>query len=858
MIKNERENKLINIEIYKNINKSNIKMLTTQNRAITLITLVITIVLLIILAGIIINIAMGENGIIKKAKQAKEQYSIQVAKEKIELEVAEYEVRMRKETIYSMLNKVEGLESIEPNNKEAGLPYVVIVDGYEFLVKEGIQVIYQGKRGGIIPEITKYEKEKQGEKIKLKIEARTEDKDGIQEIRLIKNGIEIETKIVNGKQISEEFEIMSNGKYKIKVIGKNKKHKTSNEINIEEFATLSGTIQAGTIINGGVTLTIEAKSEKEKISKLEIYYNSNKIGEIECGTNEVNKEYEIEDIPFWEEGKCYAKIIENSGISIDTNIAKVKNINTIKTANDLRKFIQVVNTGEDFSQKTINQIADIDLTIYALEAIGTSEHPFKGTYDGQKHRIENINIIWDKPMQGLFGYVENATIKNITLGVGRIRGENRVGSAVGYAYNSNLENITNEAVIVEATTQYSQTINSYNYVSNKITTGTSAFVAVGGICGKSENTFISNCNNKKDISISIKNGIGGIVGLSIGENIKTIENCTNSGNISNGAGTGGIVGIASGGVINENAEVLPNIKNCVNSGNITAQNWAGGIIGWNYGLSTGEGYYLITKCSNTGTITTSSSVEANHWWQGQYNKTSEATCGGITAWSVKTKILDCNNSGIVQSICTSVNNGIAGIAGFLGASEVSRCSNFGKIVGGNSTGVGGIVGFGCKNVNINNCYNKNEIEGNSCVAGIAGWISQANIRNCYNNGLIQGNSSVSGIVGWIGPHDNNSYTNNYLYNCYNIGNITGKTNISGISSWVSYYDVDYIYSLEGTATSIWGTTYTANKNGTHVGLVDDTTLQNIVTQWEGFEEDGNNINDGYPILAWQVSGTPMP
>lgn len=261
---------------------------------------------------------------------------------------------------------------------------------------------------------------------------------------------------------------MSNGKYKIKVIGKNKKHKTSNEINIEEFATLSETIQAGTIINGGVTLTIEAKSEKEKISKLEIYYNSNKIGEIECGTNEVNKEYEIEDIPFWEEGKCYAKIIENSGISIDTNIAKVKNINTIKTANDLRKFIQVVNTGEDFSQKTINQIADIDLTIYALEAIGTSEHPFKGTYDGQKHRIENINIIWDKPMQGLFGYVENATIKNITLGVGRIRGENRVGSAVGYAYNSNLENITNEAVIVEATTQYSQTINSYNYVSNKI------------------------------------------------------------------------------------------------------------------------------------------------------------------------------------------------------------------------------------------------------------------------------------------------------------------------------------------------------------------------------------------------------
>lgn len=462
-------------------------------------------------------------------------------------------------------------------------------------------------------------------------------------------------------------------------------------------------------------------------------------------------------------------------------------------------------------------------------------------------------------MQGLFGYVENATIKNIKLGAGRVRGENRVGSAVGYAYNSNLENITNEAVIVEATNEYTQIINVYNYISNEIHPGNLNCVAVGGICGKAEQTSTSNCKNEEDISISNKTGIGGIIGLSCGENIKIIENCINSGDISNGKGVGGIVGIAYAGCIkDENDEIVPNITNCKNSGNITAKNWAGGIIGWNYGLLTGEEYYLISKCINTGEIKTTDSAQATHYWMSEYRVVNEAACGGITGWSTKTKILECHNSGFIHTVCSTDNNGIGGIAGFLGASEVSRCSNFGKIVGGNSTGVGGIVGFGCKNVNINNCYNKNEIEGNSCVAGIAGWISQANIRNCYNNGLIQGNSSVSGIVGWIGPHDNNSYTNNYLYNCYNIGNITGKTNIAGISSWVSYYDVDYIYSLDGTATSIWGTTYTANKNGTHAGLVDDTTLQNIGTEWEGFEEDSNNINDGYPILSWQVSGTPMP
>ena len=818
-------------------------------KGITLITLVITIVLLIILAGIIINIAIGENGIIKRAKQVKEQYAIQVAKEKIEMEVAEYEVAMRKETIYSMLNKVEGLESIEPDNKEADLPYIVIVDGYEFLVKEGIEVIYQGKKGGIIPEITKYVKEKEGEKVKLKIEARTEEKDGIQEIRLIKNGIEIEKKIVNGKQVSEEFEIMSNGKYKIKVIGKNKKHKTSDEINIEEFATLSGTIQAGTVINGGVTLTIDAKSEREKISKLEIYYNSNKIGEIECGANEVNEEYEIEYIPFGEDGKCYAKIIENSGTSINTNVEQVKNINTIKTANDLRKFVQIVNNGEDFSQKIIKQIEDIDLAKNVSEAIGTSERPFKGTYDGQNHRIENINIVWNKPMQGLFGYIENATVKNITLGTGIVKGENRVGSAVGYAYNSNLENITNEGVTVVATQEYSETIQSYDYIYNRVQNEELIGISVGGVCGKAENTYINNCNNNKNISLP-NNNIGGIIGISIGK--KAIENCTNSGNISSKRSLGGIVGVAIGVAENKSGNVISNIKSCKNTGELTAEITVGGIVGWNYGISSGNEYYIITKCVNTGTITNTSSGDNYHKIEGKIEKVSVASLGGIIGWSTKTKILECNNSGIVKSTCKVENNGVGGIAGFVANSEVSKCSNFNRIDGGsNSTGVGGIVGFGCRNININKCVNKSKVKGQNCIGGILGWVVQGNIRNCYNCAEISGELQVAGIAGWIGPYESKSYTRNCLYNCYNVANVTGTTQVGSIIGWVEYYDMDYIYSLTGTSSKIVGSDNSENKVGKHIGLVDAKTLKSTISTWNEFEEDINNKNGGYPILSWE-------
>ena len=45
-----------------------------NNKGITLITLVITIILLIILAGIIINIGLSENGLFSRAKEAKNKY----------------------------------------------------------------------------------------------------------------------------------------------------------------------------------------------------------------------------------------------------------------------------------------------------------------------------------------------------------------------------------------------------------------------------------------------------------------------------------------------------------------------------------------------------------------------------------------------------------------------------------------------------------------------------------------------------------------------------------------------------------------------------------------------------------------
>lgn len=63
-------------EELKNISQKKLKRksIFTNNKAITLISLVITIVLLIILAGIAINLGLKENGLLSKAKFAKDKY----------------------------------------------------------------------------------------------------------------------------------------------------------------------------------------------------------------------------------------------------------------------------------------------------------------------------------------------------------------------------------------------------------------------------------------------------------------------------------------------------------------------------------------------------------------------------------------------------------------------------------------------------------------------------------------------------------------------------------------------------------------------------------------------------------------
>ena len=67
-------------------------MKTKEMKGITLIALVITIVVLLILAGVSINLLLGDNGIITKAKEAKDSYSKSAVKEKVGFLLNEYKI----------------------------------------------------------------------------------------------------------------------------------------------------------------------------------------------------------------------------------------------------------------------------------------------------------------------------------------------------------------------------------------------------------------------------------------------------------------------------------------------------------------------------------------------------------------------------------------------------------------------------------------------------------------------------------------------------------------------------------------------------------------------------------------------
>ena len=147
-----------------------------QPNAITLIALVITIIILIILAGVTLNLALGENGIFNKSKQGANKYMMESVKEELLLIIHDKEleyVKLEKELTLNELKNptIKDVESLEIRLKKEDKNAVVYevdeerkilpVDykGYEFEIQGNLEVKYKGEAEKQISEKEEIEKE---------------------------------------------------------------------------------------------------------------------------------------------------------------------------------------------------------------------------------------------------------------------------------------------------------------------------------------------------------------------------------------------------------------------------------------------------------------------------------------------------------------------------------------------------------------------------------------------------------------------------------------------------------------------------------------------------------------------------
>jgi len=226
---------------------------------------------------------------------------------------------------------------------------------------------------------------------------------------------------------------------------------------------------------------------------------------------------------------------------------------------------------------------------------------FRGTFDGNNYVIKNLYI--NRPSiirQGLFGYTEVSTIKNIGVKDVNITGSSNTGGLVGYNYNSSI-------------------INSYSTGSvTGIVSGT------GGLVGNNYRSSIINSYFTGSVTGS-NNGTGGLVGYNQYSSI--IKNSYSTGSVTGAGYTGGLVGN------NQNSSV---IENSYSTGSVTGSFSTGGLVGNNSSSSVINSYWDIETSGRTtsagGVGKTTAEMQTPSTFIGWENETLD---DGTLIWILK-------------------------------------------------------------------------------------------------------------------------------------------------------------------------------------------------------------------------------
>ena len=256
---------------------------------------------------------------------------------------------------------------------------------------------------------------------------------------------------------------------------------------------------------------------------------------------------------------------------------------TITTAEQLAGLAVLVNGGTDFSGVTLRLGADLSLERDSASGaqrlwtpVGTSiNRAFRGTFDGQGHKITGLRAYNEGSDSALFGCVSGAKIENLTV-CGSAEGKAAASYAAGIVAYADASSIQKCAAYVDVAAD-----------------GTHAGGIAAYICG---GTLVADCVSYGVVSGA--SGVGGIVGVSYsGED--RIESCANFGAVtgtkSGTYGTGGLAGRLAG-----------TLTKSANYGAVTsADRYTGGLAGY----TTARNKTTVTLCRSEGTVSSTNTDE---------------------------------------------------------------------------------------------------------------------------------------------------------------------------------------------------------------------------------------------------------
>ena len=199
----------------------------------------------------------------------------------------------------------------------------------------------------------------------------------------------------------------------------------------------------------------------------------------------------------------------------------------ISTTEDLIQLQTLVNAGKNGSGCYFELANNIDMSgVTNFTGIGkSSSYSFRGTFNGNGFKIENLNISSSTTYKGLFGYTNGATIKNLGLENCNVSGSQYVGALVGYATSGTISDC---------------------YATGTVTASGSDS---GGLIGYNRAT-VTRCY--ADVNITGASYTGGLIGRNYSG---TVSYCYAAGSVTNTSTTGyvgGFVGYFYGGTLNKN------------------------------------------------------------------------------------------------------------------------------------------------------------------------------------------------------------------------------------------------------------------------------------------------------------------